>query len=73
VLLAVEAANERGALTIGLTGKDGGKMRESCGESIVVPSDATERIQEGHITIIHLICELVERILFVDLPPTTSA
>jgi D-sedoheptulose 7-phosphate isomerase len=73
VLLAVEAANERGALTIGLTGKDGGKMRESCGESIVVPSDATERIQEGHITVIHLICELVERILFVDLPPTTSA
>jgi D-sedoheptulose 7-phosphate isomerase len=35
--------------------------------SLIVPSDATERIQEGHITIIHLLCELVERILFGDL------
>jgi D-sedoheptulose 7-phosphate isomerase len=69
VLLAVDAANQRGALTVGLTGKDGGRMRESCRESIVVPSDATERIQEGHITIIHLLCELVERILFGDLQP----
>jgi D-sedoheptulose 7-phosphate isomerase len=69
VLLAVDAANQRGALTVGLTGKDGGRMRESCRESLVVPSDATERIQEGHITIIHLLCELVERILFGDLHP----
>jgi D-sedoheptulose 7-phosphate isomerase len=67
VLRAVEAANERGALTVGLTGKDGGRMREICRESIVVPSEATERIQEGHITLIHLLCELVERILFGDL------
>ena len=67
VLLAIDAANERGALTIGLTGKDGGEMLQRCGEAIVVPSEATERIQEGHITIIHLFCELVERILFGDL------
>jgi D-sedoheptulose 7-phosphate isomerase len=63
----VDAANQRGALTVGLTGKDGGRMRESCRVSLIVPSDATERIQEGHITIIHLLCELVERILFGDL------
>jgi D-sedoheptulose 7-phosphate isomerase len=69
VLLAVEAANERGVLTIGLSGKDGGKMREACGEILVVPSDATERVQEGHITVIHLLCELVERMLFGDLRP----
>jgi D-sedoheptulose 7-phosphate isomerase len=69
VVSAVDAANQRGALTVGLTGKDGGRMREICRESIVVPSDATERIQEGHITIIHLLCELVERILFGDLDP----
>jgi D-sedoheptulose 7-phosphate isomerase len=67
VLQAVGAANQRGALTVGLTGKDGGRMLEICGESLVVPSDATERIQEGHITVIHLLCELVERILFGDL------
>src|SRR5687767_15137408 len=64
VLAAVEAANERGALTVGLTGKDGGRMRALCAEALVVPSPATERIQEGHITVIHLLCELLERELF---------
>lgn len=64
VLEAVDAANERGALTVGLTGRDGGRMREVCGEVIVVPAQATERIQEGHIALIHLFCELVERSLF---------
>jgi D-sedoheptulose 7-phosphate isomerase len=70
VLRAVEAANTRGALTIGLTGRSGGHMRGLCGELLAVPSDATERIQEGHITIIHLLCELVERMLFGDLHAT---
>ncbi len=69
ILLAVEAANERGVLTVGLSGKDGGRMRELCAELLLVPSDATERIQEGHITVIHLLCELVERMLFGDLRP----
>ena len=67
VVRAVEAARERDALTIGLTGRDGGRMREICDISLVVPAEATERIQEGHITIIHLLCELVERTLFGDL------
>lgn len=74
VVRAVEAANARGALTIGLTGRDGGQMKGLCAEALVVPSAATERIQEGHITIIHLLCELIERMLFDDLreaaPPT---
>jgi D-sedoheptulose 7-phosphate isomerase len=64
VLLAAQAANARGALTVALTGRDGGRLREVCAESLVVPAQATERIQEGHITLIHLICELVERTLF---------
>jgi phosphoheptose isomerase len=64
VLRAVEAARGRGAYVVGLTGRDGGRMRELCDEAVVVPSAATERIQEGHITIIHLLCELVERALF---------
>lgn len=66
VLLAVDAANARGALTVGLAGRDGGRLRETCGECLVVPASATERIQEGHITLIHLICELVERTLFPE-------
>lgn len=69
VLLAAEAANARGALTVALTGRDGGRLAEICGESLVVPAQATERIQEGHITLIHLICELVERTLFPDALP----
>jgi D-sedoheptulose 7-phosphate isomerase len=69
VLLAVEAANARGALTIGLTGRDGGHMPELCGETLIVPAQATERIQEAHITIIHLLCELVERALFFSAEP----
>ena len=72
VVRAVEAANERGAITIGLAGRDGGRLRELCTELLIVPSDATERIQEGHITIIHLLCDLVERMLFGDLHPAFS-
>jgi D-sedoheptulose 7-phosphate isomerase len=64
VLLAAEAGRERGALVVGLTGRDGGRLREICDECIVVPSQATERIQEAHITIIHAWCDLLERTLF---------
>ncbi len=67
VLEAIDAASAAGLLTVGLTGKDGGRMRGICDELVIVPSDATERIQEGHITIIHLWCELIERMLFGDL------
>ena len=67
VLAAAEAARERGAFVIGFTGRDGGKLLAACDETLRVPSDATERIQEGHITVIHLLCDLVERTLFGDL------
>ncbi len=69
VLLAVEAARQRGALTVGLTGRDGGALRERCDEVLIVPASATERIQEAHITLVHLFCELLERMLFGDLRP----
>jgi D-sedoheptulose 7-phosphate isomerase len=69
VVRAARAAAERGAVTVGLTGRDGGALRAACTEALVVPSDATERIQEGHIVVIHLVCELVERTLFGDLRP----
>jgi len=64
VLAAARAARERGAVVVGLLGRGGGAVAPLCDEALVVPYDATERIQEAHITLIHLLCELVERTLF---------
>lgn len=66
VLRAVEAAHASGGTSIGLTGRDGGRLLGLCAETLVVPASATERIQEAHIAVIHLICELVERELFPE-------
>lgn len=62
VLAAVSKAKEKGSKVIGLLGKDGGKLRSLCDTSIVVPAQATERIQEAHITVIHIWCELLETV-----------
>lgn len=70
VVRAVEAARDRGVVTLGLTGRDGGRMKDLCSETLIVPATATERIQEAHIAVIHLLCELVETSLF---PDTTHA
>lgn len=64
VNLALKAARARGMATIGLLGRDGGPARELVDVAIIVPSDDTQRIQEGHITIGHIICGLVERELY---------
>ncbi len=61
VNLAVEAAKKKGATTIGLTGRDGGKLASLVDISIVVAHDDSPRIQECHITIGHIICGLIER------------
>jgi D-sedoheptulose 7-phosphate isomerase len=61
VVRAVEAARARQMTVIGLTGAEGGKMREKCDICLCVPSASTPRIQECHILIGHTICELVER------------
>ena len=63
VLLAIEEANRRGAVTIALTGQ-GGKLKELAHYVLSVPSTSTPRIQEAHITIGHIICHLVEEELF---------
>lgn len=60
VLRALEAANGRGAVTLGLTGKDGGKMKELCDECIVVPEQETFKIQELHLPIYHALCMMLE-------------
>lgn len=60
VLAAVEAAKAKGTFVIGLAGKDGGKLSQLADICVVVPSQATERVQEVHITCIHIWCELME-------------
>lgn len=64
VLKALELAKERGCLTIGLLGKDGGSIKTVCDLALIVPTNDTPRVQEGHITIIHIICDLVEKGMF---------
>ena len=64
VLKGIEVAKEKGARTIGFTGKGGGKLVQIADLTVEVPSSDTPRIQEAHITILHIICFLVERELF---------
>jgi D-sedoheptulose 7-phosphate isomerase len=64
ILKALEVAGEAGMITVGLTGEGGGLMKDKCKYLIAVPSKDTPRIQEAHITIGHVICELVEAALF---------
>ena len=60
VIKALKKAKKTGCKTIGLSGKDGGKMNEICDINIVVPSKDTPRIQEMHILIGHIICQSVD-------------
>lgn len=64
ILKAIEAAKEKGMFTIGLTGESGGKMAGMCDFIMKVPSKDTPRVQESHITIGHILCELTESIIF---------
>lgn len=71
IVKAFEAAANAGVKCVALTGNDGGQVARMDGVlSIVVPSCSTQRIQEGHITIIHVLCELVEDALFGNTPPS---
>jgi D-sedoheptulose 7-phosphate isomerase len=64
VIKAVQAAAERGLRTIGLAGRDGGALAKAVELPITVPSTNTARIQECHIAVGHVLCELVEDELF---------
>jgi phosphoheptose isomerase len=68
IIEALDVARKRGLGTICLSGKGGGRAAELCDIAIVVPSDETARIQECHITIGHVICELVDRDFASDRP-----
>ena len=60
VLKAFEVAKQRSIMTIALTGQSGGKMKDMVDVLINVPSNLTPRIQESHITIGHIMCEIIE-------------
>lgn len=64
IIKAMEQAREIGMINVGLTGASGGKMKDICDHLINVPSSDTPRIQESHIMVGHIICQLVEAHLF---------
>jgi D-sedoheptulose 7-phosphate isomerase len=61
VVLGIKQAKKMGLKTIALTGADGGELAKLTDISLVIPSSVTARIQEAHITIGHIVCELVEQ------------
>lgn len=64
IIAAIEQARARGLKVVGLLGRDGGRVRALCDLALVVPSEDTQRIQETHNLIGHILCELVEGELF---------
>lgn len=66
VVNAIITANDLEMKTIGLTGETGGKLNDICDVCIKVPSTNTARIQEAHIMIGHILCEMIEKELFTE-------
>jgi len=66
VVKAIQKAKEIGMTTVGFTGKNGGEMRDICDIMICAPSDDTPRVQEAHILVGHIICQLIEQEMFPD-------
>jgi D-sedoheptulose 7-phosphate isomerase len=64
IIKAVQTAKSKGMETVAFLGGSGGKLISEADHSVVIPSSNTQRIQEGHITAAHIICELIERDLY---------
>jgi D-sedoheptulose 7-phosphate isomerase len=64
VLQAVEQAKKQQMFTIVLTGNSGGKLKEIADLTLIVPSENTQRIQECHITVGHILCDILEQSVF---------
>lgn len=64
IVRALQSAREQGMISVGMTGESGGKMKDICTYLLNVPSHDTPRIQEAHILLGHIICEIVESTLF---------
>ncbi|WP_319371003.1 D-sedoheptulose 7-phosphate isomerase [uncultured Ilyobacter sp.] len=66
VIKAVEAAKKLGLKTCLLLGKDGGKLKGMCDYEFIIPGETSDRIQEIHMMILHIIIEGVEKIMFPE-------
>ncbi len=66
VIKALETAKRLGIHTVGLSGGHGGLMKDLCDYLILVPSEETPRIQEGHLLFLHIFSELLEELMFSD-------
>ena len=66
IINAFESAKKKNIFTVALTGKDGGKMAQMADIALVVPSNSTPRIQESHILIGHILCDIIEKEIFGD-------
>jgi len=64
IINAFEVAKKKNILTVALVGKDGGEMAKLADIALVVPSDSTPRIQESHILIGHILCDIIEKEIF---------
>lgn len=65
IMYAAVAAKAKGMKVIGLTGRDGGKLKEICDAAIIVPEEETYRIQELHLPVYHALCLMLEEHFFV--------
>ena len=66
IIEAVKAAKERGLKTVALLGKDGGQLKGMCDYEFIINAKTSDRVQEVHMMILHVIIEGVERILFPE-------
>ncbi|MBU1657504.1 D-sedoheptulose 7-phosphate isomerase [bacterium] len=66
IINAFSSAKLKGITTVALVGRDGGEMAKMADFSIIVPSNSTPRIQESHILIGHILCDIIEKEIFGD-------
>jgi len=66
IVKAFQSAKTKGITTVALVGRDGGEMAKIADISLIVPSDSTPRIQESHILIGHILCDIIEKEIFAD-------
>ena len=64
IIRAVNTAKEKGIITVGLLGASVGKLKNLCDYTICIPSSNVQRIQESHITLGHILCEIIEREIY---------
>ena len=66
ILKAFQSAKKKNIFTVALVGRDGGEMAKLADIALIVPSDSTPRIQEAHILIGHILCDIIEKEIFAD-------